>query len=103
MNPLVVDPAGLRAAAPQVEAVAEALAGARSRLLSVLDGEGDSWGADEAGLAFAANYTPAAEGAVTALRALAGLVRGVADGLRDTANLVEGTDLGTAALLGGGR
>ena len=63
-----VDPAALRAAGPVLDEAGGSIAGVLARLGVALDAEGECWGRDEAGGAFAETYRPAERELRAALR-----------------------------------
>ena len=63
-----VDPGALRAAGPVLDEAGGALAGVLVRLSVARDAEGECWGRDEAGRAFADAYRPAEDELRVALR-----------------------------------
>ncbi|MFI5716488.1 WXG100 family type VII secretion target [Nocardia sp. NPDC051750] len=58
MSVLGVDPDGLRNTGPRFGAVAADITTAAEQLRRVLDTEGQCWGTDQVGQAFAKRYTP---------------------------------------------
>ncbi len=82
-----VDPAALREAAPTFEALAASVEDVLMSLRTVLDTEGDCWGRDRTGVAFAQSYVVAAQqtqdaflGLHDAMRSIGRAVGAVADG-----------------------
>ncbi|WP_336088187.1 WXG100 family type VII secretion target [Nocardia sp. SSK8] len=58
MSSIDVDPDALRNTKGSYESAATTLTSALQALTAALDAEGECWGADETGTAFAQNYTP---------------------------------------------
>lgn len=61
MSSINADPDALRATKSSFESVATTLTDALTTLTAALDAEGECWGSDEIGSAFAGNYTPGVE------------------------------------------
>jgi len=60
MAQIAVDPVGMAAERPGVAAAGDTVADILAQLTAALDAEGACWGDDEAGVAFAEHYLPAA-------------------------------------------
>ena len=80
-----VDPAGLRAAAPDVGATAGRLGDAVAELRARLAGLHGCWGDDEPGRAFGSNYEPQAGELLSHLDLLVEALGKVPDGLEEMA------------------
>ncbi|WP_137725209.1 WXG100 family type VII secretion target [Prescottella subtropica] len=96
------DPDQLVGAAAGFDILSERVSEASAALAAALDAEGASWGADDPGTTFAAQYTPGRDVATAAIRQLAATFAAVAAGLRDTGAAFAATDDGFAGTLGGG-
>jgi uncharacterized protein YukE len=96
-----VDPARLRSASPQFDAVAGQLADAHAAREAALRAEGPCWGGDEAGQAFARSYLPQAEAAARALGTVVQALRAIRVSLNASADTWDGTDQGAAGRFGG--
>lgn len=70
MSGLDVHPEKLRGASPKFDNASDSLRSALDKLNGVLQAEGDCWGGDEAGQAFAKDYVPASEQGAKALQDL---------------------------------
>lgn len=97
-----IDPDRVAGAAPAFDELSGRVAAALSALEGALAAEGDCWGSDSPGTAFAAQYVPGRDAATPAVRGLADTLAAVAAGLRDTAAAFERADTGFAGTLGGG-
>jgi len=84
-----VDPHELRRVEPAFAALALSVDETLRRLASVLDAEGECWGRDRTGSAFAESYVPAATQTRQALPDLRDGVRGVGDALLLVADNVD--------------
>lgn len=86
-----VDSLRLRQAAPQFSALGGRIDGILRRLSEALDAEGECWGGDATGKAFAKEYVPASQ-------QITGAGHEVADAVEDVgARLVKAADLADAA------
>jgi uncharacterized protein YukE len=86
-----VDSVALRQAAPRFSALSGQLDGVFRQLAAALAAEGECWGTDDTGKAFAKEYLPAAQ-------QIADAGREVADAVEDVgARLVKVADLADAA------
>ncbi|MGW5383720.1 hypothetical protein [Nocardia sp. NPDC003963] len=81
MNPIRVDEEALQASRPAIVRVADRVADAVRAALTVIEAEGECWGADEIGQEFAGTYSPAAAEGLTGLDLLQQAVNGVSDGV----------------------
>jgi hypothetical protein len=89
---LAVDPDALRAAVPDLVAVAEVLDTALVRLRAALDEEGACWGRDEIGRAFDGGYEPVAGPARAAYGEVAGALRDLGGALLTIVESVQAAD-----------
>ncbi|MFD6391576.1 WXG100 family type VII secretion target [Nocardia sp. NPDC060259] len=71
MSSLNVDPAALRGTQPSFTTVADTITTGVQALAAVIAAEGECWGNDEIGQAFAKNYTPGVESGQKAVTGLA--------------------------------
>ncbi|MGW0516518.1 WXG100 family type VII secretion target [Crossiella sp. NPDC003009] len=90
---------GIRAGAGRLSRVGDDLAKAATSLQSALTGEGQCWGNDESGQAFAKDYVPAADAVSKGIADVAQGLINVAKGLNDQATTMEQADTGSAANL----
>lgn len=91
-----VDVPGLRRGAGQFGAAGDSLNGVLQALNSALQAEGQCWGGDESGQAFAQKYVPNSQATLEAFGALAEALEGVGTGVSQTADAYEGSDQGNA-------
>lgn len=98
---LWVDPAHLRGVAPRFAALSQRMTEVAATLTATLDGEGECWGADETGTAFASGYLPSADAAEHSLGFALAALAAVGSKLRSTADSFDDTDRGTASSLAG--
>jgi uncharacterized protein YukE len=89
MTSLWIDPAALRDAAPWFGRLANSVDDVFHGLASALDVEGECWGRDRTGVAFAQSYVEAATQTRDALPGLRDAVRGVG---RAVSAVADGTD-----------
>src|SRR5262245_31325592 len=87
-----VDSAALRQAAPRFSAVSGQLDGVFRQLAAALDAEGEGWGADDTGKAFAKDYVPAAQQIADAGREVADAVDDVGARLVTVADMADAAD-----------
>ncbi|MGW5315705.1 WXG100 family type VII secretion target [Nocardia thailandica] len=71
MSAIKADPAALRSTKTSFDAVATSISAAADKLAAALAAEGECWGNDETGQAFAKNYTPGVEQGKTSVANLA--------------------------------
>ena len=98
---LWVDPAHLRGVAPRFDALSQRMTEVAATLTATLDGEGECWGADETGTAFASGYLQSADAAEHSLGFAVAALAAVGSKLRSTADSFDDTDRGTASSLAG--
>jgi uncharacterized protein YukE len=87
-----VDSAALRQAVPRFAAVSSQLDGVFRRLAAALAAEGECWGADDTGKAFAKEYLPAAQQIADAGREVTDAVEDVGVRLVKVADLADAAD-----------
>lgn len=97
-----IDPERMAGAAKGFDAVAESVDAAFRALAAALSAEGASWGSDEVGTTFAAQYVPGQESGTTAISGLSDALVAIASGLRGTAQAFAADDTGFAGELDGG-
>jgi len=90
-----VDSDALRGAEPAFGALASSVDDILRRLARALDAEGECWGRDRTGVAFAESYVPAAAQTRDALPGLRDGVRGVGDALLAVADNVDAVEART--------
>jgi uncharacterized protein YukE len=88
-----VDSLRLRQAAPRFTALGGELGQIFGRLSAALDAEGDCWGGDATGRAFAKEYRPASGQTTDAGRDVADAIEDIGARLVKTAELAEAADL----------
>jgi len=98
---LWVDTAHLRSVAPRFDDLSQRMAEVAATLTATLDSEGECWGGDETGAAFASAYLPSADAAGHSLGFAVGALAALASRLRSTADSFDDTDGGTASSLTG--
>ena len=87
---------GLRRGAGQIGAAGDALDGVLQALDSALQAEGQCWGGDESGQAFAKQYVPNSQATLEAFRNLAQALDDIRGGVEASADAYEGSDQGNA-------
>lgn len=92
MSGFDVHPEKLRGASPKFDNASDSLKTALDKLNEVLSAEGDCWGADEAGQAFAEDYRPAAEQGTEGMTTLAKAMHQVRGELDATARTWDEDD-----------
>jgi len=97
---LEVDPQALRATQPSFTSVADTITTAAAALARVIADEGECWGNDEIGQAFAKNYTPGVDSGQQAVTGLATVMTQLGANLVTIATTLEAQDAGTAGALG---
>lgn len=97
---LRVDIEQFRSFVPRFEALKARTVVDKWTLTQGLDSEGECWGADEVGAAFASKYVSAAEDTIDAIAALAQLCEIIGDKVGRTADSLEHTDTGFGSTLG---
>lgn len=98
---LDVRPAELRAAAPQLRTVAEAVQTAQRTLQAALDAEGTCWGNDDLGSEFAKHYLPHRDQAQTNLTQLATALQETGRAVDEAAAAFARTERQNAGNFGG--
>lgn len=91
-----VSVSGLRRGAGQYGAASDSLDGVMQALNSALQAEGQCWGGDESGQAFAKEYVPNSEATLEAFENLAKALGDIRTGVEQTADAYEGSDQGNA-------
>ncbi|MEU8897980.1 hypothetical protein [Nocardia sp. NPDC048505] len=81
MSTLKVDPDALKATKPGIATVADKVLTAIKNVQSVVEAEGECWGADEIGENFAAKYVPDAESGLQGIESLSKCVESLAGGV----------------------
>lgn len=99
-NQLRVDLERFRSFVPRFEGLEAQTVSARSTLTQGLDGEGECWGADDVGSAFASNYVTASKDTVDAITGLSQIFDLIGDKIGRTADSFERTDTGFGGTLG---
>ncbi|MFJ1456976.1 WXG100 family type VII secretion target [Nocardia sp. N2S4-5] len=97
MNPLRVDPVALRATQPRFTDLATRVTNALTQLQSSLNTEGQCWGADETGKAFATDYVPATDELVQALAGFSSTLTAIGGQMAQSADLLSGQEGANAA------
>ncbi|NLU82101.1 WXG100 family type VII secretion target [Rhodococcus sp. HNM0569] len=97
---LRVDLEQFRALVPEFDDLESHTTSVRSALTQGLDGEGECWGADEVGAAFAAKYVAPAEDTIEAVTLLARIFSLIGDKVDRTADSFAHTDARTGDTLG---
>ncbi|MEV0075809.1 WXG100 family type VII secretion target [Nocardia neocaledoniensis] len=96
MTSVKVDPDGLRNTQPAFAAVASTITTAAQQLAAVIAAEGECWGGDEIGAAFAKNYTPGVEPGQKAVTGLATTMTQLGENMVTVANALQTQDTGHA-------
>jgi WXG100 family type VII secretion target len=91
-----VSVSGLRRGAGQYGAAGDALNGVMEALNSALQAEGQCWGGDESGQAFAKEYVPNSRATLDAFKNLAQALDDIRGGVEASADAYEGSDQGNA-------
>lgn len=97
MTGFEVDVAGLRRGGAQFSASGDSLDGVMKALNSALSAEGECWGGDESGQAFAKEYVPNAKGTLEAFTNLTKALNDIRTGVDQSADAYEGADQGNAS------
>lgn len=92
MSGMDVDPEALRSAAPKVAATSDAVGDVLDKLTAAIEAEGDCWGTDDSGQAFAKDYSPAVEQVRDGLDNAVTMLEQVHEELTDTAATWESSD-----------
>lgn len=96
MSGFDVSVSGLRRGAGQFGAAGDALTGVVEALSSALQAEGQCWGGDESGQAFAKQYVPNSQATLEAFKNLAQALDDIRGGVEESADAYEGSDQGNA-------
>ncbi|MCA2210146.1 MULTISPECIES: type VII secretion target [Nocardia] len=96
MSSLNVDPDGLRNTQPAFTSVASTITTAAQQLAAVIAAEGECWGGDEIGAAFAKNYTPGVEPGQQAITGLATVMTQLGTNMVTIADTFQNQDTGHA-------
>ncbi|MFE6920290.1 WXG100 family type VII secretion target [Nocardia sp. NPDC057663] len=99
MSSINADPAALRSTQPSFDAVASTITTAVDKLAAALAAEGECWGGDEIGQAFAQNYTPGVEKGKTSVGNLAKSMTQLGTNMVTIATKLSEQDTATAAQL----
>ncbi|GAA1278783.1 WXG100 family type VII secretion target [Saccharothrix xinjiangensis] len=91
-----VDVPGLRRGAAQFGGAGDSLNDVLQALDSALRAEGQCWGGDESGQAFAQKYVPNSQATLEAFGALAQALGDIGTGVGQSADAYEGSDQGNA-------
>ncbi|MFC6089579.1 WXG100 family type VII secretion target [Saccharothrix lopnurensis] len=92
-----VDVPGLRRGAAQFGGAGDALNDVLRALDSALRAEGQCWGGDESGQAFAQKYVPNSQATLEAFGVLAQALGDIGTGVGQSADAYEGSDRGNAS------
>ncbi|WP_433265599.1 WXG100 family type VII secretion target [Actinosynnema sp. CS-041913] len=91
-----VDVPGLRRGGAQFSAAGDSLDGVFQALDGALQAEGQCWGGDESGQAFAKEYVPNSTATLDAFKNLAKALQDIRTGIDQSADAYEGSDQGNA-------
>ncbi|CAL9674410.1 WXG100 family type VII secretion target [Saccharothrix sp. NPDC042600] len=91
-----VDVAGMRRGAARFSAAGDSLTGVFEALNGALQAEGQCWGGDESGQAFAQQYVPNSTATLDAFKNLAKALQDIRTGVDESAAAYEGSDQGNA-------
>ncbi|NUS91365.1 MAG: hypothetical protein HOQ36_02970, partial [Nocardia sp.] len=91
-DPLWLDPDTMHASAAEFDQMADELAQMLAELRATSLREGESWGADDPGKAFAESYVPSAEQGMAGFENLVDRVRALGAGLRAATGIYTDTD-----------
>lgn len=97
MSGFEVDVPGLRRGASQFGASSDSLDAVLQALNSALQAEGQCWGGDESGQAFAKEYVPNSTATLDAFKNLTKALDDIRAGVEQSADEYEGTDQGNAS------
>lgn len=92
MSSLDIDADGLRNTQPAFNSVAAAITTAAQQLAAVISTEGECWGGDETGTAFAKNYTPGVDSGQKAVTGLATTMTQIGENMVTIANTFQAQD-----------
>lgn len=93
-------PEEIRAGGTRIGAAGDQLENVLKQLKSNLDGEGECWGADEAGQKFAESYVKNSTDVTDGVQKLAEALGNIMDNLKATADDTEGRDEKAASDIG---
>ncbi|GAB2654971.1 hypothetical protein [Nocardia goodfellowii] len=99
MSTLKVDPDALAATKPGIATVADKVIAAIKNVQTVVQAEGECWGADEIGENFAKKYVPDAESGLQGIEALGKCVESLAGGVDSIAQAFQQQDDANAKAL----
>ncbi|MFE1593265.1 type VII secretion target [Nocardia sp. NPDC058705] len=100
MSSVNVDPEALRNTQPGFVAVASTITTAAQALAAVIAAEGECWGGDEVGSAFAKNYTPGVDPGQKAVTGLATTMTQLGENMVTVANTFQNQDTTQAGAIG---
>ncbi|MFE9784164.1 WXG100 family type VII secretion target [Nocardia salmonicida] len=100
MSSVKVDPDGLRNTQPAFASVASTISTAAQQLAAVISAEGECWGGDEIGAAFAQNYTPGVDPGQKAVTGLATTMTQLGENMVTVANAFQTQDTTRAGEIG---
>lgn len=100
MSSLNLDPAALRGTQPSFTSVADTITTGAKALAAVIAAEGECWGNDEIGAAFAKNYTPGVESGQKAVTGLATTMTQSGENMVTIADAFQNQDTTAAGALG---
>ncbi|MEV0250467.1 hypothetical protein AB0H76_27995 [Nocardia sp. NPDC050712] len=99
MTTLRVDPDALKATKPGIATVADKVLTAIKNVQSVVEAEGECWGADEIGESFAQKYVPDAKSGLAGIESLSKCVESLAGGVDSIAQAFQKQDEANAKAL----
>ncbi len=100
MSSVNIDPEALRNTQPGFVAVASTITTAAQALAAVIAAEGECWGGDEIGAAFAKNYTPGVDPGQKAVTGLATTMTQLGENMVTVANTFVAQDTTRAGAIG---
>lgn len=100
MSTVNIDPEALRNTQPGFDAVASTITTAAQALAAVIAAEGQCWGGDEIGAAFAQNYTPGVDPGQKAVTGLATTMTQLGQNMVTIADTFRAQDTAQAGALG---
>lgn len=100
MSSVKVDPDGLRNTQPAFASVASTITTAAQQLAAAISAEGECWGGDEIGAAFAQNYTPGVDPGQKAVTGLATTMTQLGENMVTVANAFQTQDTTRAGEIG---
>ncbi|MFD3704971.1 WXG100 family type VII secretion target [Nocardia sp. NPDC058658] len=100
MSSVNIDPEALRNTQPGFVAVASTITTAAQTLAAVIAAEGECWGGDEVGAAFAKNYTPGVDPGQKAVSGLASVMTQLGQNMVTVADTFQNQDTTQAGALG---